>query len=61
MKKSEAAQQIQVFLEGRGYVGNADDGEKLVEFLIDELGMLPPSTELDKLKASDNAWEPEDE
>lgn len=60
MKKSEAANRIQIFLENRGYCGNSDDGEALVEFLVTELGMLPPFTYLKKLGTLDTAWEPED-
>lgn len=42
MRRSEAANKIQIFLEARGYCGNCDDGEALVEYLIEELQMLPP-------------------
>lgn len=59
MKKSEAARKIQCFLENRGYCGNCDDGQALIEFLINELEMLPPRIELPQLGASDNTWEPE--
>lgn len=61
MKRSEAANKIQVFLENRGYCGNCDDGEALVDFLIVELGMLPPFTYLKNLGTLDTAWEPEEE
>lgn len=60
MKRSDAARHIQIFLERRGYCGNCDDGEKLVDFLTIELGMLPPRVELPQLGTSDNAWEPEE-
>ncbi len=59
MKRSDAARRIQIFLEARGYCGNCDDGEALVNFLITELEMLPPRIELPQLGTSDNAWEPE--
>jgi hypothetical protein len=59
MKRSDAARRIQIFLEARGYCGNCDDGEALVNFLITELEMLPPRIELPHLGTSDNAWEPE--
>ena len=42
MKKSEAIKKIQLLLESRGYVGNSDDGEVLLEILVDDIGMLPP-------------------
>jgi hypothetical protein len=61
MKKSEAANKIQIFLENRGYCGNCDDGEALVEYIVTELGMLPPFTYLKKLGTLDTAWEPEDD
>lgn len=61
MKKSEAANKIQCFLEARGYCGNSDDGEALIEFLVKDLGMLPPFTYLKNLGTLDTAWEPENE
>ena len=33
MKRSEAVNQIQILLESRGYVGNGDDGEAVMEYL----------------------------
>jgi hypothetical protein len=61
MKKSEAAKRIQIFLENRGYHGNSDDGEALIDFLTKEIEMLPPFTYLKKIGTLDTAWEPEDE
>lgn len=63
MKKSEAAKRIQIFLETRGYCGNCDDGEALVDFLVDDLGMSPPPVDLhDGYEFIDCIfWEDEDE
>lgn len=40
MNKKELANRIQIFLESRGYVGNCDDGEALVEYLIDKCDLM---------------------
>ena len=40
MRKKELANFIQSFLETRGYQGNNDDGEALVEFLINECDLM---------------------
>lgn len=68
MKKSEASNRIQIFLENRGYCGNCDDGEALVEFLVKELKMLPPfsdrmwqETANTYLEPQPYRWEPEDD
>ena len=58
MKKSEMARKIQVFLENRGYCGNCDDGEKLLEYIL-ELGMMPPTVYLEELQRFDNGWDNE--
>lgn len=63
MKKSEVIEVISEFLDehvtqSRGYAWkhSQESAETLLDMLI-ELGMLPPTTKLDKLEGFDNAWE----
>jgi len=55
MKRSDLVRDIQILLESRGYVGNGDDGDAVVEYLEDN----------DILPAYDSGmsgeWESEDE
>jgi hypothetical protein len=63
MKRSEAIKHIVnvLRLTGNHYCDDGrdeQDAEKILKRL-EQLGMLPPSTELKQLGIRDNAWEPE--
>ena len=73
MKKSEMIQKLKLKLDnwdiisGKNSMFCWDDSEpitlkeveEILDFLISE-GMLPPTTNLSKLDANDNAWDEED-
>ncbi len=63
MKRSEAIKHIVnvLRLTGNHYCDDGrdeQDAEKILKRL-EQLGMLPPSTELKQLGIRDNAWEPD--
>lgn len=63
MKKSDAAKRFdQWILDNQDAFEGKSEYEKCllaIDFLVKELGMLPPSAPLDKLGGLDNSWEPE--
>lgn len=65
MKKSEAARRFDEWVwanqEKLKYLHTIEQCDCALDFLVKELGMLPPSAPLDKLGGLDNSWEPEDE
>lgn len=61
MKRSEILRKLEARLF---WLKNVSDREKAQELLkvIEDSGMLPPTTELSHLKGlRDNAWDPEDQ
>ncbi len=65
MKRSEALIHIinVLRLTGNHYCDDGRDEQDANRILnrLEQIGMLPPRTDLPKLGVSDNAWEPEDE
>lgn len=57
MKRSEMIEKIAKRLSP---VGVSEPTCEEVLSIIEEAGMLPPRTKLDKLGLEDNAWDPED-
>lgn len=63
MKRSEMIKIIKDTLEANDYSESSTSAEEMASIImyeIDEAGMLPPRTKLDKLNFEDNAWDPED-
>ena len=56
MKKSEA---IDMLYECEWNLGNKEYTEKLLDFIVNEMGFLPPTIKLSKINAFDNGWEDE--
>lgn len=65
MKRSEALIHIinVLRLTGNHYCDDGRDEQDANRILnrLEQIGILPPRTDLPKLGVSDNAWEPEDE
>lgn len=63
MKKSEAARKFDQWIwdnqESLKKLKTVEQCELAIDFLVNELGMLPPIVELDKLGGKDNGWEAE--